>query len=75
MRYKPLRLNNLDADDIIMELKPRAGEYTLRTDDILSVIEEHRLEIALIMMGGVNYYTGQCFDMATITKAGKKLAP
>lgn len=67
-----LRLNNLDPDDIIMELKPRKGEYTLRTDDILSNIEENRLEIAMILMGGVNYYTGQYFDIPAITKAGKK---
>lgn len=67
-----LKLNNLDPDDIIMELTPRKGEYTLRTEDILSTIEENRLEIAMILMGGVNYYTGQFFDIPAITKAGKK---
>lgn len=67
-----LELNNLDPSDIITELKPREGEYTLRTEDILNTIEENRLEIAMIMMGGVNYYTGQLFDIPAITKAGKK---
>jgi kynureninase len=67
-----LQLNNLDPEDIILELKPRTGEYTLRTEDILATIDDNRLEIAMMLLGGVNYYTGQLFDMPTITKAAKK---
>lgn len=67
-----LRLKELDPDDIILEMKPRDGEYTLRTEDVLSTIEENRLELAMVLIGGVNYYTGQLFDIATITKAAKK---
>lgn len=64
------RFHGLDPEDAIIELKPREGEYTLRTEDILATIEQHRDSLAIIMMGGVNYYTGQAFDMQAITKAG-----
>lgn len=63
------RFHGFDPDDAIIELKPRDGEYTLRTEDIIAQINEHRDDLAIVMMGGVNYYTGQAFDMATITKA------
>lgn len=58
--------------DWLIELKPRDGETCLRTEDIEKVIEENGDEIALIMLGGVNYYTGQAFDMQAITEAGHK---
>ncbi|MDX5345932.1 MAG: kynureninase [Hymenobacteraceae bacterium] len=58
-----------NPDEAIIELTPRPGEHTLRTEDILSVISEKGSEIALVMMGGVNYYTGQAFDMQAITAA------
>lgn len=64
------RFHGLNPDDAIIELKPREGEYTLRTEDIIAEINEHKSELAIIMMGGVNYYTGQAFDMEAITKAG-----
>ncbi len=52
----------------LIRLKPREGEATLRTEDILASIDRERDSIALIMLGGVNYLTGQLFDIATITK-------
>ena len=55
-----------------MELTPREGEFTLRTEDILESIDKHRDDLALIMLGGVNYYTGQLYDMASITEAGHR---
>lgn len=64
------KFHGFNPDEAVVELSPRAGEYTLRTEDILAAIREHGNELALIMMGGVNYYTGQAFDMAEITKAG-----
>lgn len=62
----------LDPDVCLVELKPRNGETTLRTEDILEFVERESDEIALIMLGGVNYYTGQAFDMEAITAAGHK---
>ncbi|MES2689801.1 MAG: kynureninase [Bacteroidota bacterium] len=64
------RFHGLDPNEAIIELKPREGEYTLRTEDIIAEINEHKNELAIVMMGGVNYYTGQAFDMQAITKAG-----
>ena len=63
------RFHGLNPDDAIIELKPREGEYILRTEDILAKIQEHKNELAIVMMGGVNYYTGQAFDMKAIARA------
>ena len=64
------RFHGLNPDDAIIELIPREGEYTLRTEDIIAKINEHKDDLAIVMMGGVNYYTGQAYDMEAITKAG-----
>jgi len=56
----------------LIELAPREGETTLRSEDILETIEREGDSIALIMLGGVNYYTGQAFDMKAITEAGHR---
>lgn len=56
-----------DAD--LIELEPRPGESTLRTEDIESTIAANAPEIALVMLGGVNYYTGQLFDLERVTRA------
>ena len=65
-----LQLHGFDPAEGIIELTPREGEETLRTEDILYQIENHKRELALIMIGGVNYYTGQFFDLEKITAAG-----
>ncbi len=57
------------ADDLI-ELAPRPGESVLRNEDILEVIRREGEAIAMVLLGGVNYYTGQVFDMQAITAAG-----
>jgi len=57
----------------LIELTPRAGEATLRTDDILNTIRENGDQIALILLGGVNYYTGQAFDFEAITRVGHEV--
>ncbi|MES2565832.1 MAG: kynureninase [Bacteroidota bacterium] len=64
------KFRGYDPEDVIIELKPRKGEATLRTEDILSTIHSHKDDLALILMGGVNYYTGQVFDLKEITRAG-----
>jgi kynureninase len=60
-------------EDWLIELSPREGESTLRTEDIVETIETHGDGIALVMLGGVNYYTGQAFDMKAITEAGHRV--
>jgi kynureninase len=67
-----LEFHQSSGDADLIELTPRAGESTLRTEDIIGTIERHGAEIALVMLGGVNYYTGQAFDMKAITDAGHK---
>ncbi|MCW5764817.1 MAG: kynureninase [Phycisphaeraceae bacterium] len=61
-----------NPDDAIVRLRPRAGEATLRTPDILEAIDRHGPSLALVMLSGVNYLTGQWFDMPAITRAGKR---
>ncbi|MBL0128998.1 MAG: kynureninase [Flavobacteriales bacterium] len=58
-----------DPENDLVEVAPRAGEYTLRTEDIIARINELGEELALVCIGGVNFYTGQAFDMAAITQA------
>lgn len=60
--------HGFDPEKAIIELKPREGEYTLRTEDILQTIELHKNELALVLMGGVNYLSGQFFDLKAITQ-------
>lgn len=68
-----VRFHGFNPADAIIEVKPRAGEYTLRTEDIVKTMEDNGDEIALVLFGGVNYFTGQWFDMPAITKAGHKI--
>ena len=59
-------------EDCLIKLKPRDGETTIRTDDIEDIIACEGDKVALIMLGGVNYYTGQVFDLERITEIGKE---
>ncbi len=63
------KLHNLNPDEVIIEVAPREGEHCIRTEDILALIQKHGSETALVIFGGVNYYSGQVFDMQAITKA------
>jgi kynureninase len=65
-----VRWHGLDPEQAIVEVAPRAGEETLRTTDILAAIRQHGSEAALVLFSGVQYYTGQWFDMEAITRAG-----
>jgi kynureninase len=64
-----VRLHGLNPADSIVEVAPREGEHTLRTEDIINTIKQHGTQTALVLFGGVNYYTGQVFDMQGITEA------
>jgi kynureninase len=67
-----VKFHGLDPAEHLIEVAPREGEQLIHEEDILAAIEKYGDEIAMIMIGGVNYYTGQLFDMETITKAGHK---
>lgn len=65
-----VRFHGFNPADAIIEVSPREGEYHLRTEDIIETVNRNANETALVMFSGVQYYTGQAFDMETITKAG-----
>ncbi|WP_418602687.1 kynureninase [Hwangdonia sp.] len=67
-----LRHHGFDDKDGLVLWKPRKGEELLRYEDLESILKEQGDEIALIMIGGVNYYTGQFFDLKKITELGHK---
>jgi kynureninase len=64
-----LKFHSLDPEKALVELKPREGEFTLRTEDILQTINDHAPQLALVILGGVQYYTGQFFNIREITHA------
>lgn len=65
-----VRYHGYAPEEAIVEIAPRPGEETLRTEDILETIRQHGPQTALVMMCGVQYYTGQWMDVAAITRAG-----
>lgn len=62
-------ISGLNPDEIIIEVKPREGEHTIRNEDIVDTIKKHGNEVAVVIIGGLNYYTGQVFDMESIARA------
>src|ERR1051326_6949008 len=67
-----VKFHGFDPADAIIEVAPRENEYCIRHEDILSAIEKNKNELALVMIGGVNYYNGQVFDMQALTAAAHK---
>ena len=63
------QFHGFDPDDAIIEVAPREGEWLIREEDILQAIETHADELALVFFGGVNFFTGQLFDMPRLTAA------
>ena len=63
-----VKYHGLKYEDAVIEVSPREGEYAIRTEDILNTIQQHGDSVALVLFGGVNYYTGQFFDLKKITE-------
>lgn len=67
-----LRFHGLDPKEHLIEIMPDPETELIEEDRIIAAIDQHREELALVMIGGVNYYTGQWFDMERITDAAKR---
>jgi kynureninase len=67
-----IEFHGFDVATSLLELTPRPGEATLRDEDIVAAIEREGAATALVLLGGINYSTGQAFDMPSIAKAGHK---
>jgi kynureninase len=72
MFQSQVNFHGYQPENAIVEIKRREGEHNIRLVDILAKINEVGDELALVLIGGVNYYTGQVFDIKTITEAGHK---
>lgn len=68
-----VRFHGFDPDDAIVEIAPRTGEDNLRTEDILSTLEASKEEIALVLFSGVQYYTGQFFNLKEISSKAHQI--
>jgi kynureninase len=62
----------LQPKEALILASPRQGEMTVRTEDILDLMEKHAAELAVVLIGGVNFFTGQLFDIPTIASAAQK---
>ncbi|MEO7049861.1 MAG: kynureninase [Ferruginibacter sp.] len=67
-----VKLHGFNREDAIVEVHPKAGTELITTEDILAAIEENKDSAAVVLFSGVNYYTGQVFDIKTITAAAHK---
>ncbi|RYD55221.1 MAG: kynureninase [Sphingobacteriales bacterium] len=68
-----VRMYGYEPEDAIIEIKPREGAYIIEEEDIIAAINEAGQSLALVMIGGVNYYTGQFFDLKAITDAAHRV--
>ena len=73
MFQSQVQFHGYKPEEAIVEIKRRDGEHNIRLEDVLAKINEVGDELALVLIGGVNYYTGQVFDMKTITEAGHQV--
>jgi kynureninase len=62
----------LNPAEHLIEIQPKQEGAAIQDEDIVAAIEKHADEIALVFIGGVNYYTGQLFDLERIAKAAKQ---
>jgi kynureninase len=68
-----VKFHGFDYDEAVIEIEPREGEHTLRTEDILQIIKENGEQTALVFFSGVQYYTGQFFEIEKITAAAHSI--
>jgi kynureninase len=68
-----VKLQGFDPATAIIEVAPRPGEQLIREEDIFRIIDEESSSLALILLGGINYYTGQLFNMQSITDAAHRV--
>jgi kynureninase len=68
-----IKFHGFDTESSLIELQPREAETCLRTEDIEKTIVENGDSVALIMLGGVNYYTGQAYDMRRVAEIGHEV--
>lgn len=73
MLQSQVKLHGLQPQDCIIEIQPATGKETIDHEDIIAAIKQHGNSVALVLFGGVNYYTGQVFNMAAITKAAHEV--
>lgn len=73
MFQSQVQFHGYAPEEAIVEIQRRDGEHNIRLEDVVAKIEEIGDALALVLIGGVNYYTGQVFDMKTITAAGQKV--
>src|SRR2546427_2908746 len=64
--------HGLNPKEALVLARPRKGEFTIRTEDVVDLIEKHADQLAVVMIGAVNFFTAQLFDIAAITKAAQK---
>jgi kynureninase len=64
--------HGLDPKDALILARPREGEFTVGTEDIVDLIEKHADQLAVVMIAGVNFFTGQLFDIKKITSSAQK---
>lgn len=67
-----VKLRGFNPADAIIEVHPKPGTELISTEDICKAIEENKGSVALVLLSGVNYYTGQVFDIKKITEAAHK---
>lgn len=71
--HSHVKQRGLNPDEVLIEVQPQNGEALINEEDILAAIEKYKNELALVLWGGVNYYTGQLFNLKEITKAAHNI--
>jgi kynureninase len=68
-----IKCAGFNPDEALIEIEPRDGERTINNEDIINAIQDAGESLACVMIGGINYFTGQVFDMKSITDVAHKV--